>query len=285
MSAVDTAQLDLMFTELRLPTFRAAWAQIAERADAEGWPAARLLGALAEQEIADRARRRFERHLAEAKLPPGKTLANFDFNVVPMVSKAHVNALVAGDGWLDQGANLILVGPPGTGKSHLGAAIGLALIENGFRVLYARTTDLVQKLQVARRELVLEAAIRKLHKYHLLILDDIAYVRKDQAETSALFELISSRYENRSLLVTANQPFGEWGSIFPEQAMTLAAIDRLVHRASIFELNVESYRRRAAVQTKRGRGRIASRATPANTKVKLPGSGSSKNEQEPENNP
>ena len=204
MSGVDTAQLDLMFTELRLPTFKAAWTQLAQRADTEGWPAARLLGALAEQEIADRARRRFERHLAEAKLPPGKTLANFDFNVVPMVSKAHVNALVAGDGWLDQGANLILVGPPGAGKSHLGAAIGLALIENGFRVLYARTTDLVQKLQVARRELVLEAAIRKLHKYHLLILDDIAYVRKDQAETSVLFELISSRYEDRSLLVTAN---------------------------------------------------------------------------------
>ena len=285
MSAVDITQLDLMFTELRLPTFKSAWPGLAERADAEGWPAARVLGALAEQEIAERARRRFERHLAEAKLPPGKTLANFDFNVVPMVSKAHVNALVAGDRWLDQGANLILVGPPGAGKSHLGAAIGLALIENGFRVLYARTTDLVQKLQVARRELTLEAAIRKLHKYHLLILDDIAYVRKDQAETSVLFELISSRYENRSLLVTANQPFGEWGSIFPEQAMTLAAIDRLVHRATIFELNVESYRRRSAVQTKRRRGRVASRAMPANTRVKLPGSSSSKNEREPENNP
>ena len=286
MSAVDTAQLDLIFNELRLPTFKAAWMQLAERADTEGWPAARLLGALAEQEIADRARRRFERHLAEAKLPSGKTLANFDFNVVPMVSKAHVNALVAGDGWLDQGgANLILVGPPGVGKSHLGAAISLALIEKGFRVLYARTTDLVQKLQVARRELMLEATIRKLDKYHLLILDDIAYVRKDQAETSVLFELISSRYENRSLLVTTNQPFGEWGSIFPEQAMTLAAIDRLVHRATIFELNVESYRRRTAVKTKRDRGRIASRATPANTKVKLPGGASSKKEQEPENNP
>ena len=285
MSAVDTAQLDLMFTELRLPTFKTAWMELAERADAEGWPAARLLGVLAEQEIADRARRRFERHLAEAKLPPGKTLANFDFHLVPMVSKAHVHALVAGDGWLDQGANLILVGPPGVGKSHWGAAIGLALIENGFRVRYARTTDLVQTLQVARRELMLEAAIRKLHKYHLLILDDIAYVRKDQAETSVLFELISARYENRSLLVTANQPFGEWGSIFPEQAMTLAAIDRLVHRATIFELNVESYRRRTAVQAKRGPGRIASRATPANTQVKLPDRPSLKNEQEPENAP
>ena len=270
MSAVDAAQLDLMFTELRLPTVKAVWQPLAERADKEGWPAARLLAALAEQEIAERARRRFERHLAEARLPPGKTLANFEFNLVPMVSKAHVNALVAGDRWLDQGANLILVGNPGGGKSHLAAAIGLALVENGFRVLYTRATDLVQRLQVARRELALESAIRKLDKYHLLILDDIAYVRKDQAETSALFELVSSRYEHRSMLITANQPFGEWGSIFPDQAMTLAAVDRLVHRATIFELNVESYRRRAAVESalvKRGPGRVADRATPANTEV------------------
>ena len=270
MSAVDTAQLDLMFTELRMPSAKAMWRQLAERADKEGWPAARLLAALGEQEIADRARRRFERHLAEAKLPPGKTLANFEFDLVPMVSRAHVNALAAGDRWLDQGANVILIGNPGGGKSHLAAAIGLALVENGLRVLYARTTDLVQRLQVARQELALESAIRKLDKYHLLILDDIAYVRKDQAETSVLFELVSSRYERRSMLVTANQPFGEWGSIFPDQAMTLAAVDRLVHRATIFELNVESYRRRtavASVEANRSRGKAAKRATPANTQV------------------
>ena len=270
MSAIDTAQRDLMFTELRMPSAKAMWRQLAERADKEGWPAARLLAALGEQEIADRARRRFERHLAEAKLPPGKTLANFEFDLVPMVSRAHVNALAAGDRWLDQGANVILIGNPGGGKSHLAAAIGLALVENGLRVLYARTTDLVQRLQVARQELALESAIRKLDKYHLLVLDDIAYVRKDQAETSVLFELISSRYERRSMLVTANQPFGEWGSIFPDQAMTLAAVDRLVHRATIFELNVESYRRRTAVasaEANRNRGAAAKRATPANTQV------------------
>jgi len=127
-----------------------------------------------------------------------------------------------------------------------------------------RTTDLVQRLQVARRELALEAAIAKFDKYHLLVLDDIAYVSKDQAETSVLFELIGSRYERRSLLITANQPFGEWGKVFPDQAMTLAAIDRLVHHATIFEMNVESYRRREAVKRK-GPGRPASFATPANT--------------------
>ena len=94
---------------------------------------------------------------------------------------------------------------------------GWRSFENGWRVLFIRTTDLVQRLQVARRELALEAAITKLDKYHLLILDDIAYVTKDQAETSVLFELIAARYERRSLLITANQPFGEWGKIFPDQ--------------------------------------------------------------------
>ena len=129
------------------------------------------------------------------------------------------------------------------------------------RVLFARTTDLVQKLQVARRDLALEAAIDKLDKYHLLILDDIAYVAKDQTETSVLFELISARYERRSLLITANQPFGEWGKIFPDQAMTLAAIDRLVHHAMIFEINVDSYRRKAALKKSAGPGRPSARAT------------------------
>jgi DNA replication protein DnaC len=124
-----------------------------------------------------------------------------------------------------------------------------------------RTTDLVQRLQVARRELALESAIAKLDKYHLLVLDDIAYVTKDQAETSVLFELIGSRYERRSMLITANQPFGEWGKVFPDQAMTLAAVDRLVHHATILEMNVESYRRNTALERKRGRGRPAAHAT------------------------
>src|SRR3546814_5247961 len=129
---------------------------------------------------------------------------------------------LAGDSWLENGANLILFGPPGGGKSHLSSGIGLALIEKGWRVLFVRTSDLVQKLQVARRELALENAINRLDRFDLLILDDLAYVAKDQAETSVLFELISARYERRSLMITANQPFGEWNRVFPDPAMTLA---------------------------------------------------------------
>ena len=258
---IDAARIDLLLGELRLSGVKLAWAALAASADKEGWPAARFLAALAEQEMAERSRRRFERHLEEARLPPGKTLDAFDFAAVPMISKAQVQALAAGDAWLEKGANLLCFGPPDAGKSHLAAALGLALIENGRRVLFARTTDLVQRLQIARRDLVLEAAITKLDKYHLLILDDIAYVTKDQAETSVLFELISAPYERRSLMITANQPFGEWGKIFPDQAMTLAAIDRLVHHSTVLEMNVDSYRRKQAIEKSRSAGRQPSKAT------------------------
>jgi len=260
-TSVDTARVELLLADLRLPAIKTVWPAIAEQADKEGWPAARFLATLAEHEMVERGRRRFERHLEEARLPPGKTIHTFDFEAVPMVSKAQVMALAAGDAWIAKGANLLLFGGPGGGKSHLAAALGLALVENGWRVLFTRTTDLVQKLQAARRDLALESAITKLDKYHLLILDDIAYATKDQAETGVLFELISARYERRSLLITANQPFAEWNRIFPDQAMTLAAVDRLVHHATIFEMNVESYRRRAAIERATGPGRPPSRAT------------------------
>jgi DNA replication protein DnaC len=181
---IDAARIELMLGELRLPGIKLAWAALAATADKEGWPAARFLAALGEQEMTERNRRRFKRHLEEARLPPGKTLDAFDFAAVPMISKAQVQALAAGDAWIEKGANLLCFGPPGGGKSHLAAALGLALVEKGWRVLFTRTTDLVQKLQIARRDLGLEAAIAKLDKYHLLILDDLAYVAKDQRRTS-----------------------------------------------------------------------------------------------------
>ena len=253
---VDRAKLPMMLTTLRLPTFARLWPDFAERADREGWPATRFLATLAELEIAERDQRRIQRHLIDAKLPPGKTLDSFDFAVVPMLGKAQVIALASGDSWLQKGTNLLCFGPPGGGKSHLAAALGHALVENGYRVLFARTTDLVQKLQTARQDLALAAAIGKLDKNELLILDDLSYVHKNQAETSVLFELIAARYERRSLMITANQPFGAWDSIFPDKTMTLAAIDRLVHHAVIFEMNVESFRRRTA---------LARATTPANS--------------------
>lgn len=246
MSALEQATIPMLLTELRLPTIKRLWPALAEQSNKESWPAERFLTALLEHEMNERETRRIDRHRIASVLPPDKRLANFDFTAVPTVSKAHVTALIEGDSWLEQGANLLLFGPPGVGKTHLMAAIGHGLVERGYRVLFTNTSDLVQRLQAARRDLRLPAELAKLDKFDLLIADDFSYVRRDQAETSVLFELIAERYERKSMAVAANQPFSEWGHVFAEAAMTLAAVDRLVHHATIFELNVESFRRRAA---------------------------------------
>jgi len=272
---VDTAKLPLLLTALRLPTFARLWPEFCARADKEGWPAERLLAALCELELSEREQRRIQRHLAEARLLPGKTLDSFDFAVVPTITQARVRALAEGDGWLQSGHNLLAFGPPGAGKTHLGSAIGHELVQRGYRVLMARTSDLVQRLQTARQDLALSQEIAKLDKFDLLILDDISYVRKDQAETSALFELIAARYERRSIMITANQPFSGWDAIFPDRAMTVAAIDRLVHHATIFEMNVESYRRRTALASAtslRDKGDVADDTDPQEKEPATPSS-------------
>ena len=167
---IDIHTLPSMLTALRLPSFHKLWAEIATRADTEGWPAARFLAVLAEYELAERDMRRIRRHLNEAQLPAGKTLATFDFKALPTLPRARVEALAAGD-WLDGGGNLIAIGNSGPdqthGKTHILCAIGHALVEAGHRVFYTRTSDLVQRLQAARRDLVLEAALAKLDKFDL----------------------------------------------------------------------------------------------------------------------
>ncbi len=251
---IDAARLPVMLNTLRLPTIGKIWTQFAAQSDREGWGAGRFLAALCEHELADRDQRRIARHLRESELPQGKTFTTFDFAAVPSVRKAQLTALAESDSWLDQGANLLCFGPSGVGKTHAAAAIGYALIERGRRVFFSRTTDIVQRLQAARRDLSLPSLLAKLDRFDALVLDDLGYARKDQAETAVLFELIAERYERRSLIVTCNQPFGEWDKIFPDPAMTVAAIDRLVHHATILEFNTESYRRRAASEARQRQG-------------------------------
>ncbi|WP_293196259.1 IS21-like element helper ATPase IstB [Ottowia sp.] len=208
-SIADGGLLGLMLTELRLPTIKRLAGDLCAQSDREGWPGHRLLESLLEHEIAEREARRTERHRAESSLSPDKRLSSFDFNAVPCVSKAQVMALAEGTEWLDRGANVLLFGPPGVGKSHLVCALGHALIDAGRRVLFTRCSELVQRLQAARRDLRLPQELARLDRFDLLILDDLSYVRRDQAETSALFELIAERYERKSLAVTANTPFSK----------------------------------------------------------------------------
>ena len=150
---------------------------------------------------------------------------------------------------------------PGTGKTHLLAGIGHALIDRGLKVLFVRTSELVQRLQAARRDLRLPAELAKLDRFDLVVLDDFSYARRDQAETS-VFELIAERYERKSIAITANAPFSAWDEVFPDKAMTVAAVDRLVHHSTILEMNVDSYRRRAALPARRQRS-----ATPPPTQT------------------
>lgn len=243
---VADGRLGLMLSQLRLPTIKRIAGDLCAQSDREGWPGHRLLEAVLEHEVAERETRRIDRHRAESQLSPDKRLSSFDFAAVPSVSRAQVMALAEGHEWLDRGANVLLFGPPGVGKSHLVCGLGHALIEAGRRVLFARCSDIVQRLQAARRDMRLPQELSKLDRYDLLILDDLSYVRRDQPETSVLFELIAERYEHKSLAITANTPFSQWGEVFVEPAMTLAAVDRLVHHSTILEMNVESYRRRAA---------------------------------------
>lgn len=255
----DAATLALLLRQLRLPTMAGCCEEVTDRATRNGWSVAETLAALCEYELAERERRRLERHLKEARLPSGKTLEAFDFQAIDGADRNQLSALACDTGWIEQARNLLLFGPSGVGKSHLAAAIAHALIEQGLRVRYYAASALVQELQTAKHALRLTDALSKLDKYRLLIIDDIGYVKRSEAETSVLFELIAHRYEAGSVLITSNQPFSSWDSIFPDDMMAVAAIDRLIHHAHVVELSGESYRKRAYAE-QRGKDRAGSTA-------------------------
>jgi DNA replication protein DnaC len=189
---------------------------------------------------------RLQRALAEAQLPNGKTLSNFEWTKLPQLNPAPLMQYAEDPSWLSRAENLLLFGASGVGKSHLASAVSRRMVEFGHRVKFYAATALVQQLQHAKLQLQLPARLKKLDRFELLVLDDLGYVKKTEAETSVVFELIAHRYERRSLLITANQPFSQWDAIFPDSVMTVAAVDRLVHHALIVDIQGESYRKHTA---------------------------------------
>lgn len=246
----NIATLPLLIKQLGLPTIYSHWEELAETAQTQSWTYSQYLKSLCEIEVSARYQSRVQRHLKESKLPPGKTLATFDFKNIKSINPAQIKALSEDAGWVKKAENIIIFGPSGVGKTHIAAAIADRLITQGIRSLFISTTTLVQQLQLARQAYKLPEAINKLARIPILILDDIGYVKKDEAETSVLFELISERYETGSMIITANQPFSEWNNIFPDNMMAVAAIDRLVHHSTIINIQeVESYRKNQANKT------------------------------------
>jgi len=241
-----TAELPTLLRSLRLPTMGDIWGSLLIQAEDEQWSHARYLTVLCEHEANQRESRRIARFTRESGLPLSKTITSFDFHAEMIPYKARIEALSSTSDWVDRADNLLIFGPSGVGKTHLAAAIGHSLIEQSIRVRHFSSVALVQMLQQARNELRLDDALHKLDKYAVIILDDIGYVHKNEAETHVLFELISYRYESGSIIVTSNQPFSGWEDIFPDSAMTVAAIDRLVHHSTILDIQAQSFRKRFA---------------------------------------
>ena len=244
-----SATLPVLLKQLKLSTIAAHWEEYLDYAEQRGWTPAQYLAALCEEELNGRYTRRIARHLKEAKFPAGKSLSSFDFGHLPEMNAGKIQVLASDPSWVNRAENLLFFGPSGTGKTHLAIAICNGLIEQDVRVRYYKATALVQELQRAREELQLERAFARLDRYAVIILDDIGYVKKSEAETHVLFELIAHRYESKSMIITANHPFSDWDQIFADSIMTVAAIDRLVHHAMIIEIEAkaESFRKKQAI--------------------------------------
>lgn len=231
---------------LKLPTVQEHWDEVANNARAKGLNYGDFLAALLDLELTVKEQNKFERMLKTSKLPPAKTLSNFDFSQIKDLNQNQVEQLANSCDWVKRQENLILFGPSGIGKTHLACAVGYQLLQQGIKVLFSKTTLLVQTLQTAKAELRLNKELERLGRFELLILDDMGYVKKSEQETSVLFELIESRYETGSVIITANQPFNQWDQLFPDPVMAVAAVDRLIHHATIISIKEESYRAKQA---------------------------------------
>lgn len=232
--------------QLHLPAMRQCYEEEALRATQESLGYAEYLLALARHEYETRRHRRTERLLRESRLPLEKSLSTFELDRLPTKLIQQVKTLLAGH-FLDNKENVLAFGNPGSGKTHLLAAICQELVRNdGRRIYFTTCQSLVEDLLNSKQELKLDKAIKKLAKYDALFIDDVGYVQQSREEMEVLFTLLAERYERGSMMITSNLPFSKWENIFKDPMTTAAAIDRLVHHSVILEINLSSYRMQAA---------------------------------------
>jgi DNA replication protein DnaC len=235
----------ILLRALKLPTVARHAEEVAEKAEKEGWRFGQYIHHLMELEVEERRRRRIERNIRDAEMPSEKTLATLDRKRLPAPVAKMLSALCEGN-FLERGDNVLLFGLPGRGKTHVACAIGHELLRRGHRVLFTPTYALVQRLLAAKRELRLEQELGALDSFDAVVLDDIGYVQQSRDEMEVLFTFLAERYERKSVLITSNLVFSEWGRIFKDPMTTAAAIDRLIHHAVILEMTGNSVRAEAA---------------------------------------
>ena len=203
-------------------------------AQEQNWTPEAFLLELLEQEIDCRQERRIERLLRGARLPFGKTMAEFDLSRLPLRLQRQIPLLTDGV-FIEQAENILIFGQPGTGKTHLIAALAREWVQHGYPVLFTPTFKLVDALLRAKRDYELEAQLKRLDRYRMVILDDFGYVQQSREEMEVLFTFLAERYERRSVAITSNLVFSQWDQIFKDPLTTAAAIDRVVHHSRIIE--------------------------------------------------
>ncbi|QOD94847.1 IS21-like element helper ATPase IstB [Chryseoglobus sp. 28M-23] len=196
------------------------------------------------RQVADREANGTSLRISGAHFPAVKTLEDFNVDHQPSLRR-DVLAHLATTTWIAKAENVVLLGPPGVGKTHLGIGLGIKAAHAGYPVLFDTATGWVSRLQAAHRDGRLEHELKRLRRYRLLIIDEVGYLPFDADAANLFFQLIASRYEQGSILVTSNMPFGRWGEIFSDDIVASAMIDRLVHHAEVLTLGGDSYRTRA----------------------------------------